>query len=200
MLDVLFVAELAWCSIFIAVQGIQRALLYSGGIIASGYAASQFSGWITRIFVPQTSETFLWLQAHVTTSVQGVSVLSRFIPAEPVASGMAQATWITMHIVKSLFFIGITASIFLLFLVVSHLSIALYDRPQPAKRKGETLFWTPLLALTTGLYATVLTGVLVGNLAWFQDFTGLAWPVSHSLAMAWMGRLMSFTQGHFTRP
>jgi len=200
MLDVLFLAELAWCSIFIAVQGIERALLYSGGIVASGYAASQLSGWLARIFLPQTSETFLWLQAHVTLAAQGVSVLSWFIPAEPVLSGTTQTAWVTLHIVKTLFFIGITGAIFLLFMVVSYLSTALYDRPQPAKRQGEAVLWTPLLAVTTGLYATVLTGVLVGNLAWFQNLTGLALPVAHSFAMEWIGRLMTFTQGHFASP
>lgn len=191
MLDLLFIVEIAWCTILIAIQGVKRALLYSGGVLASGFAGSQLSGWFAKVLLPPASHSFLWLQSQLSVDTKSVLILSGFIPAEPVLSGLPQNTWITIHIVQTMFFIGITLAVLTLFVVVAYLSNALYDRPQPYKRKMEALLFTPLLALSTGIYAAIITGVLVGNLAWLHEFVVLRTPVAHSVGMHWIAHILS---------
>lgn len=190
MLDLLLFAEIAWCTVLISAQGPRRALLYSGGVLTSGFAASQLSGWLARVLLPVASQSFLWLQSQISLDTQNAAVLSGFIPAEPVLSGLPNSSWITEHIVKTMFYIGITVAVFLLFIVVDYLYNALYDRPQSPRRRGERVL-TPLLAMGTGVYLALLTGVLLGNLAWLQQFTPLTHSAAHSLSMHWIQRLLA---------
>lgn len=190
MLDLFLIAEIAWCTLLMVMNGARRALLYSAGILTSGFAASQFSGWFAKVLLPPAGQSFLWLQSQLSLDTQSVSILSGLMPAEPVLSGLPHGEWITLHIVKTLFFVAITCAVFLLFVVASYLSSALYDRPGVQTSAFGAYLLTPLFAAATGLYAAVLTGLLLGNLAWLHEFAPLRTAVAHSLGMHWIAQLL----------
>ena len=186
MLDLLFIVEVTWCTLWILFQGPERALLYSGAVITSGFVASQTSGWLSKVLLPTTSSVFSWIVTHVSMSDSAISVLSGFVPAEPVMAGGAHPQWIAYHIVKIMFFISITLAVFLLFVVIAQLSKALWDGDGRERTLTLGLRMLTLgLSVGTALYAGVLTANLVANAAWLQTFSGLAHPAATSMWMVW---------------
>ncbi|MCF8565697.1 hypothetical protein LLE49_13310 [Alicyclobacillus tolerans] len=194
MLDIFFFAELVWCSFLIGIRGLNQAMIYTAALFTTGYVSQTLSKWIADTFVAPPSPVFKWVESHISNRAEAVSALAGMIPPEP-ASTMASShvQWITVHIVRTLVFLFITAAVFVLFHVVSKLTDALWDRPERQFGKTPAIF-SPLLAIASGAYLVVLTGVFIGNLAWLQDFSGLSAPAAHSLGLHWIAYVLNAVQ------
>ncbi|WDL99161.1 hypothetical protein [Alicyclobacillus sp. ALC3] len=183
MLDLLFVMEWMWFSFSISTRGLQLAVLCSGGVVASSYAAAHLSGWMARTFTPPTSHAFLWLSHHISTRPDVISALAGFAPATTVATGgdpLHQA--LALHILHTLFYFVITIAVFGLFIMMWHFTNALWDREVAGSQRRSLL--TVGLSVSCGAYLTALTGILVANVAWLREVPFLAQATTHSFGMA----------------
>lgn len=191
MLDLLFVVEWMWCSLSISTRGAQLAALCSGGFIASSYAAAHLSKWMARTFAPPSSHAFIWLTDHISTRQDVASVLAGFTPATAVSTGGAHLHQaIALHILQTLFYLVITFAVFGLFIMMWHLTNALWDR-DAAPTDRRTVLAT-VLSIACGGYLVALTGVLVANVSWLRQAPFLVSATRHSFGMAGVAAAIHF--------
>lgn len=193
MVDVFLLAEVAWWMMVMGKRGVSVNLLYTGGILASGYAALHVSGWLANTFVGPASPTLLWLEQHLVNDTQSVIATISLMPPVPASNAVAHSQWIALHIVKTLFFVAITAAVFTLFAVVYKLTDALWD--QGSEEFPKQFGSAALFAAASGAYLAVLTVVLAANLSWLQLFTPVSDALSQSLVAHAVGRATHLLQG-----
>jgi hypothetical protein len=194
VVDILLLAEIAWCTLLLRMKGVYAATLLAGGIFTSGYVAYHLSGWIAKQFLPPVSPAFRWLENHLSYEAQSVSTLSAFLPPIPTTNGFQHSQWIALHLVRTFLFVAITGAVFGLFVVMNYLSDALWDRPNHrASPVSETL--TTCLSFSCGVYAAGMTVVLLANLSWIQDFSVMTPELANSIGIQAVSKVANMLQG-----
>jgi hypothetical protein len=190
MIDVILLAEIGWCIAFLRTKGIQRALLLNGGVLTAGYVAYRLSDWLTNTFLPQASPVWKWVMNQIELTPQNVSGLANYIPPLAAATGgFTHSQWIAYHIVRALFYVSITAAVFMIFLVVGYLVDGLWDHPvahYPPQEQAITM----ILSGACGAYVAIVTGILIADLSWLSDFKELSMAATHSLGVFWIGHFV----------
>lgn len=180
LLDLLFLAEVSWCTLFTLGKTVREGLLYVGGFLTASYVATQMTPWMTKTFAESTGEVVTWLSDTVITKAQSVSLAIDSIPPETaVAGGVSHSEWVAMHVFQSLLGITITLAIFVLFVVVGHLTEVIWDVPQFVQTKKKAVRWGA--AFICGLFLTVQTMIVIANLSWFSWFHSFASAASESI-------------------
>jgi hypothetical protein len=191
MLDLIFIAELIWCTILLRVKGFYQSLIYAGGVLTSGYAAFQLTNWLAKRFSVPSNPAFQWLSHHLTTDSESVTTLSRFIPPESASfSQMKHTQWIAYQVMRGMMYVSISAAVFLLFVAIIYLSAAVWDRPFPHLFRFDSHMATVASAVS-GTYVAVLSAVFLANLAWINTFGVIGDAVHHSLTISWIGRAIA---------
>jgi hypothetical protein len=180
LLDLIYLAEVVWCIVWFRGKGMRRVVLYAGGIVSSGYVATQLSDWFAKTFVRPSSTVFLWIESHISTDSETVTALSRFVPPEPTWSGLNHTQWIALNVIKGILFVAMTLSIYLVFLTVSYLVDALWDQRHPFDSQTDGLV-SSLFGFGCGLYIVVLTNMLLVDLAWFKEVPGIGHVLNESV-------------------
>lgn len=186
MIDLFLFIEIVWCTILLGLRPVEKAILYAGGVLASGYVSSQITPWMERTFVAPSNAAFLWLQEHINGDVESVVGQASYMPPEPASVGMTNhPQWIAYHIVSVLLYIFITGAIFAAFLAVCSLRDALLVRVQ----HGNSLRPVSIgLGAVCGLYVAFLTAVAIANLSWIGAFHNLGETAHASISI----RLIAF--------
>lgn|GEM_PF-4346892 len=181
MLDVFFVAEFSWVYWWFRTRSRFTLWFSIAGLFTAGLAASAVSDWLTTVLVPPTSATFRWIESQVSSHVQSVLLNELILPETAgQATGSTPNQWIAYSVLKGLFFVAITAAVFLSFTVLAQLVRVLKNQPdvEPLRRSDN---W--IIPASGALYATVLTVLATGNLAWFHALAALDPPLNASLTI-----------------
>lgn len=186
MLDLIMLAEWLWCTVLFAGKRLERSLVLAGGAVASGYTAYVAAPWLTRTLVPISSPVYQWALRQVRLDTEPVGAIHGYIPPMAASTTLTQVHWVTTHLLLALMFGLVTLAVFLCFLTTAALRETLWD-----------LTYAPLtwyrrwciagLALTAGGYLTVITAVLLGNLAWLHDLAWLQSLAAQSLVIRGVG-------------
>jgi hypothetical protein len=180
LLDLIFLAEAIWCVVWFRSKEMRRVVLYAGGIVSSGYVATQLSDWFAKTFVAPTSAVFHWIETQISMDSATVTTLSRFVPPEPTWAGLSETQWIALNVVKGILFVAMTVSIFLAFLTVSYLVDALWDRRHSSDPLTNPTV-SSLVGLGCGLYIVVLTNLLLVDLAWLKGIPAMRHALDDSV-------------------
>jgi hypothetical protein len=180
VLDLIYLAEAIWCIVWFRGKGMRQVVLYAGGIVSSGYVATQLSDWLAKTFAAPSSTVFVWIESHISTDSETVSALARFVPPEPTWTGLSQTQWIALNVIKGILFVSMTLAIFVLFLTISYLVDALWDRRHlfDAEATGPL---SSLVGFGCGLYIIVLTNLLLVDLAWLKGVPGIGHVLNDSV-------------------
>lgn len=191
MVDVLLIAEIAWCTLYLGQQGIRKALVYACGLMVSGYVSGQVSGWLVRTFVPPASPAFHWLARQISALAVQQPVLAQYLPPTSTASGgMPLSQWIAYHVVQALFYVAFTGASLTLFLVGGMIHDALWDLPHHRTTPAVAIL-TSTLGLASGLYVAAVTAVLLANLSWIGALGGLTPFAASSIGIDWVGKFLT---------
>jgi hypothetical protein len=175
MLDLAFFALWCWCALWIALAGRRRALLYGGGVSAASYVASVASGWLVRIFAPQSGAVMTWLTQHI--DIQAATRTFWFPPVPAGTSGVTAAGWAALQIVRAIAFVWIVTAVLLLFVVVAYLRDALWDVPDPHRPDAVSV----VLGMAAGGWMLAVLAWLVARLSWLDSLHGMTEALDHSL-------------------
>ncbi|MCL6516013.1 hypothetical protein [Alicyclobacillus sp.] len=182
MVDVLLLAVIVWCALGVRARSAYDALAVTGGVVAAGYAAVQASGWVIEHWFPEGSPAMTWVERHVRAQADPVMARAAWIPPEPTFTWGSHAQWIAVHVLQYLFVVMSAAAVLLMFLAVSWLSDALWDRAsRPRGRMRAAMAWA--CGVFCGLYVAALTGVALANLTWLDAFSWVSDAVRHSVGV-----------------
>lgn len=201
MVDVLFIAELAWCVVWLGSRPPLRALLCATGILAATVTAYQCAGWVTNFLSPPSSTVFLWVESQVQDSVQSVMYLNSFLPPQS-ASVMTSAglhQWIAHSILKSLVLLLMTGAIFWLFITMVKLMEVLWDVPSLRLGGRQYFAQSALFGVCAGFFTIGLTGYGIVHLAWLKPFFGLSVLGAHSFGIHGLELVMNWMRIHNPR-
>lgn len=194
LIDILLVSEIAWCVLLIGNRTLERALFYVGALVASGYVATISAKWVTNILFGHASFTTAWLTGQIQVPAEPVGLIESVLPPQSTIGGhVVDAHWIAIHITSAFLASLITISVFMVFIVVSQLTLALWDLPTMQAR-GAKKFTSYGLSLICGLYVAFLTGDTFANLSWLRLFSPISGEVSHSVLLGFVATGLSFVR------
>ncbi|MCL6547426.1 MAG: hypothetical protein K6T30_00780 [Alicyclobacillus sp.] len=191
MLDVLLLAEIAWCMELLRAGGAYRASLWTGGLMAATVAGVKAADWLTHVLAPPARPVLRWVEAQLSSAPGNIPVLAAMIPPEPAAgNALPEVEWIAYYVTRSLLFVSITAAVFLVFMAVGNVAEALWDRPPAAETRWERAV-AAAMAAVSGVYIAALTALAAGQLAWLRPFSWTISAAANSHALHWIGWLTS---------
>lgn len=180
MIDLLFVVEIAWCTVWLGTRTRWRALLYTAGAVTACAIGLFTSTWLTGVLAPPASPVFLWVSGQVQNSAQAVGYLHAFLPPEAaVAVNVAnQHQWVAYSILRTAILLLIAFAIFWVFMLVVWLIDALWD----VQKADETSFRveSTVAGLFTGVLISTLTGYGLVHAAWLKALSDLSGAGLHS--------------------
>jgi hypothetical protein len=183
LVDILLVSEVAWCILLIGQRTLERTLFYAGALVASGYVATISSAWVTSVLFGRAASAMSWITAQVKVPAEPVGIIGTVLPPESALGGHSIDThWIAFHVTSALLATLITISVFMLFIVISQLSFALWDTPD-SFAKGSKQYLSYICSLICGLYVAFLTGDALANLSWLRMFSPMSTQVGHSVLL-----------------
>jgi hypothetical protein len=196
LMDLFLLVEVCWCTIFAMGKSLREGLLYIGGFITSSYVASQVSPWMAHTFSASAGAVVTWLSDTVITSAQSVGLAVAAIPPESVlAADISHAKWVAIHVFFGLLGTTITLAVFCLFLMIGHLTIAVWDLPQHKEKTRHIL--RIFVALGCGLFVAVETMETIANLSWFSWFQPFAGEASRSIFFQSVSFVIGQWDGHY---
>lgn len=192
MIDLLLLAVFSWCTVWVSARGVDKALLYCGGVTASGYLATEMSGWFLRTFTPPSSPVLRWLSGQVAAQPPNETAVAALLPAEPAGGfGSISHQWMAWALLHSMLLVGLTVAVFALFLLMASLSAALWDHPSSGRQARRTVLSTTL-AVGCGAYATVLVGLTIVDVSWLHALSALPGLLQQSMGVAGISHLMQW--------
>lgn len=191
MIDLLLLAEIAWITITLSTVNLQRLLIYIGGLLSANYVAFGLSAWLMKSFALSGNHAFLWLTNQMDTSTAYVGIVTTVIPAESVAIGsIPHARWIAEHVLHALLFVGITCSIFILFLIVGSVADAVWDIQIHNLHSRVQRRFAGFLSAICALIVAGQTGYALANLAWLKSFSIIKVDMNQSILLSLLNMLL----------
>lgn len=169
-------------------------MLYVAAIFTSIYAGVHVSPWFAQHFL-ETGSTFEWLQNQMLGETHPVGLVARVVPAMPTSSGLyAGAYWIALHVLQAFMTIFMAGAIFMLFVAVEYLMVALWDDERATLIRGDKAL-ANMAGVIAGIATAFMTMWFLASLSWMSAFKGMATAINQSMLLQGANYILSVLPG-----